>query len=100
MAESQGRQDVPSKGHAIWLACVIAPIFTGVFIALRAYAKVFVTKKVHLNDCEMTLQQRRERFEPQIDTDSVFIGVAFLTLIWVLAFSGTLAQGMSRSPTA
>ncbi|KAL9050399.1 MAG: hypothetical protein Q9162_006647 [Coniocarpon cinnabarinum] len=69
--------NVPSRGHAIYLACIIAPIVSGIFILLRAYARFFVTKKNYASDW-----------------------VSYITLVWVICFSITLApatwHGMGR----
>lgn len=82
----------------VWLACVICPIITGMFVMLRAYARIFITKKLSVSDCKKPLPicdwcRRRH------DTDIVK-GVSFTTLVWIIAFSVTLAQatysGMGR----
>lgn len=52
MSVPQPSDNVPSRGHAIYLECIIAPIVSGIFVLLRAYARFFLTKKNHASDCK------------------------------------------------
>jgi len=44
---------VESRGHAIWLTAVITPVITGIFVFLRMYTRIFITRSTGLNDCKL-----------------------------------------------
>lgn len=44
-------EPVPSRGHAIFVICIVAPIITGIIVFLRAYSRFLITKKNFAADC-------------------------------------------------
>lgn len=120
-------EPVPSRGRAIYFACIVAPIITAIFVALRAYSRFVVTRKNYAADCGFPgpflypihslplplpipptmafglLDRSANRLQGVVCDDSrlpalsICVGQTadrhqYLTLIWIVAFSATLAQ--------
>lgn len=73
--------DMASRGHAIWLTAIIAPIIAGVFLGLRMYTRLFITKAVTISDCDCIFSS------PLVILADFCIGIALATMVCARTFS-------------